>query len=243
LLRIQGVELQRDGLVVCCGAVELDGAGEAVMVLMRPSLPFLLQKLEGRRLQVHLLLGDHQFQAPLALFQVHQGCQGNADRLPLVHGQVQVLDRRHVAGCAVGQETISCEPEVEGVIAVELRWKSAPTVITIVVVLGAKQPFVNSLGPLLTQIGGHHFQEYALGIDHAILKIAVAVPGQQKALLEQGGKAQKDAAVIVLPDVAVVDELNLLLKGELVEGLVFRGLPVVAGDNVTDLDGTGPKYL
>ena len=71
----------------------------------------------------------------------------------------------------------------------------------------------------------------------------MAVPGQQQALLEQGRKAQKDAAVVVPPDVAVVDELDLFLIGELVEGLVFRGLPVVGRDDVADLDDQDVDFV
>ncbi len=104
---------------------------------MGPLLAFLLQELEGRRLQVHLLLGDHQFQASLALFQVHQGRQGDADGLPVRHRFVQVFDGRHVAGGAVGQEAVGREPQVVAVVAVELGGEGAPAVIAVVVILGA----------------------------------------------------------------------------------------------------------
>ena len=137
LLLSKRVELQRYGLVVRGGAVELNGAGEAVMVFMGPLLAFLRQKLEGRRLQVHLLLGDHQFQASLALFQVHQGRQGDADGLPVRHRFVQVFDGRHVAGGAVGQEAVGRKPQVVAVVAVELGGEGAPAVIAVVVILGA----------------------------------------------------------------------------------------------------------
>ena len=93
------------------------------------------------------------------------------------HRLVQVFDGRHVAGGAVGQEAVSRKPQVVGVVAVELGGEGAPAVIAVVVVLGAESALVNPLGPLLSQVGGHHFQEDALGVDHGILKVAVAVPG------------------------------------------------------------------
>jgi len=103
-------------------------------------------------------------------------------------------------------------------------------------ILGTQIALVNAFGFLLAEIGGHHLQEDALSIHQGKREVAVAVPGQEQALLEQPRKTQEDTAVVVPPDVAVVDELHLFLIRELVEGLVFRGLPVVAGDDVTDLD-------
>ena len=239
----QGIELQGDGLGVGAGAAELDGPREAVMVFPGPPVPFPGQDLEGRRFQVHLLLGDHQLQAALALFQVHQGGQGYADGLPVRHRPMQVLDGRHVAGGPVGQQAVGGVPQVVGVVAVELGGEGAPAVIAVIVVLGAEDALVNALGPLFAQVGGHHLQEDALGVHQGKRKVAVAVPGQQQAPLQQGREAQEDPAVVVPPDVAVVDELHLVFIGELVEGLPFVGLPVVGRDDVADLDDQDVDFV